>query len=183
MENNHVREDYSVYAYKEFEEQCKKSSGLNIYPQYRYVVDFFINNRNQTKTLYLDTRDAFIDNDIVNSFAGFNVIPMGDFKTVNRYIVFIDPCDVEDSYFSEVELNIPNSACPTHVCILSDDTEIVNYCFGELLKINDNLKLVNIASNFNVSDSLNEVVKRRLRGYPTVCVADYCSALELSTNI
>lgn len=178
MENNLVRGDYSTYNYKEFEEQCKKSSNLNIYPQYRYVVDFFINNRNQTKTLYLDTRDAFIDNDIVNSFAGFNIIPLGDFKTVNKYIVFVDPCDIEDSYLSEVELNIPSSTSPTHVCILSDDTEIVNYCFGELIKINPNLVLVNIASNFNVSDSLNEVVKKRLKGYPTVSIANYCKELS-----
>lgn len=198
-DNNGFAKDLNNMDYKEFEKLCKddfnrpsilKVSGirqdlpstfkLNVYAQFRYIVNFFIKRRNQQNSYFINTKNSFVDDDLVSSFNGFNVYPSESFREVNRFIVFINPEDPEDSYSTEVELNIPSSKEPTHVCILSEDNFVIDECFRKLKSINPNLRLVNITNEFNISNELTNKVLKKLSNFSKVCLADYCK--ELSSN-
>lgn len=174
--------DLKIISYKDFEKLCTKNFNVNVYSQFRYVVNFFIENRKQKDSYFIDSKDAFINDDLMSSFNGFCVIPLGTFKNVNRFIVFVDPSDVEDSYFNEIEANLPSSIEPTHVCVLSDDVSVISECFRDLKQINPNLRLVNVTNEFNVSNELNNNVLKRISKFPTLCIADYCRELSYNFN-
>lgn len=174
--------DLNIINYKDFERLCMKDCGLNVYAQFRYIVNFFIENRNQKDSYFIDTKDAFVNDDLLSSFNGFCTIPLETFKNVNRFIVFVDANDPEDSYFNEIEANIPSSINPTHVCILSDNVSVVNECFRSLKEINPNLRLVNVTNEFNVSTELTNKVLKRISRFPNFCIADYCKELSYNFN-
>lgn len=166
-----------VIGYKDFYSLCCNDSGVSVHNLYKYVVNYFIGNRNQIMTPYLDLEDVFVDRDLLSCFNGFPIITKGEFKKVDKYIVFIDPNDVEDSYYEEVEKNLPNATLPTHVCILSNDIPVIEESFKRLLTINPNLVLTNYTSTYNISNQLNANAYARISKYPTFCVAEYCSEL------
>lgn len=174
--------DLKIINYKDFERLCTKNCNVNVYSQFRYVVNFFINNRNQKESYFINAKDAFINDDLMSSFNGFCIIPLETFKNVNRYIIFVDPSDLEDSYFNEIETNLPSSIEPTHVCILSEDVSIVSESFKVLKEINPNLRLVNVTNEFNVSTELNNKVLKRISKVPTLCISDYCRELSYNFN-
>lgn len=174
--------DLNIINYKDFERLCSKTYNLNVYSQFKYIVNFFIENRNQKESYFVDCKDAFVNDDLLSSFNGFCVIPLGAFKNVNKFIVFVDVNDPEDSYFNEVEANIPSSIEPTHVCILSDNVTLVNEAFRTLKEINPNLRLVNVTNEFNVSSELTNKVLNRISRFPNFCIADYCKELSYNFN-
>lgn len=178
LNNSNSLDSFKSLDYKSFAELCSVDCNIDVHSYYKFVVNFFINNRKQSSTVYINLGDSFIDRDMLNCFGGFSVIPVGEFKTVNKYLVFIDPNDIEDSYFNEIEQNLPMSAAPTHVCILSNDKEVISKSFEVLLGLNKNLTLVNINSTFDASDELTKNVNKLLNGKPTLSIANYCKELS-----
>lgn len=167
-----------VLNYKEFEAMCKEDCGISVHSLHKYVVNYYMKNRSQTSALFLDLGNSFVDNDMLSCFRGFPIITKGEFKTIDSYIIFVDPSDVEESYFEEVEKNLPTGVSPTHVCILSNELEIIERCFEDLLKINSNLLLTNYTNSYNVSNTLNDKVNKVLSNTPKLSIAKYCSELR-----
>lgn len=177
-ESDNVDSNNGVIGYKDFHSLCLNDSGISVHNLYKYVVNYFINNRNQIMPSSIETEGAFVDNDLLSCFDRFSVIDKVGFKTIDKYIVFINPNEVEDSYYEEVEKNLPNNTLPTHVCILSNDIPVIEESFKTLLNINPNLVLVNYTSTYNISKQLNANAYARISKYPTFCVAEYCSELS-----
>lgn len=180
--NDSGNRDLTIIDYKEFESICNKDCPLEVYSNFRPVVNFFINNRKQTNGYMIDVKDYFVNDDLLSCFSGFQILQIGSFKKVDKFIIFVDPNDLEDSYLSEIDQNLNSSIKPTHICILSNDIDVINNSFEYLLNINPHLRLVNVTNKFDVSSLMNNRVLARLKSQPLFPIVEYCRELSYILN-
>lgn len=176
-------ESLNILDYNDFISYCKKDFNINIYLRYKYVANFYYNfNRSQIGSIVLDTDDHFIDRDIISCFNGFSVIPKGTMSGITKYLVFVKPECCVDSYFNEIEINLPTDINPTHVCILSNDPIVIKESFEKLKDINPDLVLINVLQNNDLNNEMFEKIQKRLKGVPLLRINDYCSRLSAMSS-
>ena len=166
-------------SYQKFEEICEKDVLDGIIYRYKYLVNYFYHNRNQTDITVIDCSGSTVNTDLLNSFKEFQISFDDRFREGNNYIVFIDPNkDVIGEYNTAINEYLPNNYRPTHVCILSSDVSVIEETYSILENVNSNLVLVNVTEKFNPSNNINTQIINDYGADKVFPIFKYCDKLQ-----
>lgn len=145
----------------------------------RLMVNYFYHNRVQSSVIRVeDSKD--ITSDVRSCFEGFCLSFGNSFHSVDKYIVFVNPeLDVIEDCRKQVSENLPAGKNPTHVCILSNDCDVVEKSYETLLKVYPDLKLVQRTVYYNFSTSSLQKAKSLINDESKILLLnDYCEKLN-----
>lgn len=183
MENENL-----VLDYESFVSICNSPIDVEVdVPlQFKSIVNFFYRNPNQSRVIGLDLDGQFYDRDLVSCFRGFSLVSLGATSGISKYIVFINPYengnpdnyDAASSFEFESEKNLPSSTYATHVCILSNEIDVVEKCYEKIRTAFRNVTLINFTNKFDPSKILLQKAKELLQKTPYVVINEYCEELS-----
>lgn len=153
----------------------------------KYIVNYFYKHRNQ-KVMNTIESSISISEDIKSGFKGFCINFGTGFCNVNKYIVFIGSkengiSDPVEEFRANIIKYLPDGKEPTHVCIISEDTDEIESVYSLLIKDYPNLILVQQTKVYNFSQRRLENAKALLGDkYELFLISDYCERLETYYN-
>lgn len=169
--------------YSDFLEIIKNDVCDNVLSYYKYVVNYFYNNKDQKKLTVIE-EDMIVNSDIKSCFDGFSIGFGYGILNVENYMAFVDPSvemDVLDQLGEFSEKYLPMGVVPTHVCILTDDTEIINSCYNQIKSKFSSIILVQLTNIYNPNLE-RKVRMENLIGnkYDIFYLDSYCEKLVLN---